>query len=77
MLGDPREPVGDFRVLLRLSALPWEGTMTKTISKRGTVLAYAASLAVMAGLLTVVALGGSAFTTKRTAVEFTAVYPAR
>jgi hypothetical protein len=48
--------------------------MTKTISKRGTVLAYAASLAVMAGLLTVVALGGSAFTTKRSAVEFTAAY---
>lgn len=46
--------------------------MTRTISKRGTYLAYAASIAVMAGLMTVVALGGSAFTTKRTAIEFTA-----
>jgi len=48
--------------------------MTKTTSKRGTVLAYAASLAVMAGLMTVVTLGGSAFTTKRSATEFTAAY---
>ena len=44
--------------------------MTRTISKRGSVLAYTASLMVIAGLMTVVALGGSAFTTKRTAVEF-------
>ena len=44
--------------------------MTKAISKRGAVLAYAASLTVIAGLMTVVALGGSALTTKRSAVEF-------
>jgi hypothetical protein len=44
--------------------------MTRTISKRGTFLAYAASIAVMAGLMTVITFGGSAFNTKRTVVEF-------
>lgn len=46
--------------------------MTGTDMNRGTLLAYAASIAVIAGLMTVVALGGSAFTSKPTAIHFTA-----
>lgn len=44
--------------------------MSGTDLRRSTLVAYAASIAVIAGLMTVVALGGSAFTTKRTAVDF-------
>ena len=48
--------------------------MTGTDMNRSTLLAYAASIAVIAGLMTVVALGGSAFTSKPTSIGFTSAH---
>jgi len=45
--------------------------MIRMVSKRASALAYTASVLVFAGLMTIVALGGSAFTSKRAAIEYT------
>jgi hypothetical protein len=51
---------------LVLSATTWEGTMTGSASRK-TLAAYAASIFVIAGLLSIVAIGGSAVSSKKSA----------
>lgn len=54
------------RVVCLLSANPREGTVTSNASKR-TLAAYAAGIFVIAGLMSVVAIGGSAVSSKKSA----------
>jgi hypothetical protein len=59
--------------LASFPAFPQEGTMAAIVRRRRELLAYGAGVAVISGLLAVVALGGNVVTAKR---PITAVAPA-